>query len=137
MLEIEKAYCELCGKEIISPNYSTNHGEGMYETFDECAECDLVLSVEQYMGFKDDFKDDSEFHIRQLNYINQILINLNSNFFLYYLMKQDEKLNTILLSLKQKLFLLCNGCVNHGESKFLTAFIRNVGNKEHRGNFDL
>ena len=67
--------CEQCGKKITLPNYSINHFEGMYETFDECAECNLDYLIDRYMEFKDDFTS-IEFHNEQLKQINNLTKSL-------------------------------------------------------------
>ena len=46
--------CEICGKEIIAPNYIYEKSEGLYESFYECANCNLDFLIDRYMEFKDE-----------------------------------------------------------------------------------
>ena len=63
--------CEICGKEIIAPNYITEAAHGLYESFYECAYCTLVFLIDQYMEFKDEIIG-LKFHQNQLTQINSL-----------------------------------------------------------------
>lgn len=76
MIEKMAKICEICGKEIIAPNYIFNSSKVLYETFYECAFCNLIFIIEQYNEFKDDFPLTSDFHIRQFNQINKLISSL-------------------------------------------------------------
>ena len=62
--------CEICGKEIIPPNYIESSFQGMHENFYECARCNLDSSIDRYMEFKD--VKYLEFHTSQLERINSL-----------------------------------------------------------------
>jgi len=69
--------CEICGKEIMFPNYIQDKFEGMYETFYECAMCDLEFRIDRYMEFKDEAIG-LKFHEIELTQINALNFELLS-----------------------------------------------------------
>ena len=70
--------CEICGKEIKYPNYIDKASEGMYESFYECAKCNLEFLIDRYMDFKEDFPNDSKFHQIELMKINTLTFELSN-----------------------------------------------------------
>lgn len=64
--------CEICGKEIIYPNFVYNSSYSGFERFYECGLCTLDFHFEQYNEFKDCFPNTLSFHFEQLEQINSL-----------------------------------------------------------------
>lgn len=69
--------CEVCGKEIIAPNYIVDSFQDLYNSYYECALCNLEYQMDAYMEFKDEAIGLS-FHEIQLAKINALNFELLS-----------------------------------------------------------